>query len=62
MAIIPAEVGVCSWNSTARRHPMDAAAAILKNMQKINLFYIHIGSPQDHSKDIHSSIYSCKSK
>ena len=30
MAIIPAEVGVCSWNSTARRHPMDAAAAILK--------------------------------
>ena len=31
MAIIPAEVGVCSWNSTARRHPMDAAAAIFKH-------------------------------
>ena len=30
-AIIPAEVGVCSWNSTARRHPMDAAAAIFKH-------------------------------
>ena len=34
MAIIPAEVGVCSWNSTARRHPMDAAAAILKIRRK----------------------------
>ena len=37
MAIIPAEVGVCSWNSTARRHPMDAAAAIFQTRSSKSL-------------------------
>jgi len=38
MAIIPAEVGVCSWNSTARRPPTDPAAHILKLRRKLICF------------------------